>query len=266
MKKIKFLIFLFAMIVSFLHPAMQVHASGAIGSPESFNHLTGDAKYLGDGYWKNYYLDVEELGNLNFGESILHKVANMLFSFCKWVAYLTVTIFYMCFNLNLSDLFGSQINAVQQALNDSIFSPLFLFGCFAAFCVLTGRILKQDLAGALGQIVKVIFIVMFSILVVRKSDVMLSACNNITKEVSVEILTGVNSANGMKENIDDFAANGAGVLWRNLIHEPWMTLEFDNDSSITENDVQGLLTLEGGSDARNALVKEYDISSFNKER
>lgn len=82
--------------------------------------------------------------------------------------------------------------------------------------MLIGRVIRQDLSGALGQIAKIIAIVMLSILVVTKSDVMLATCNNITKEISLEILVGVNSANGYSENINSFRHRQRefyGIIW-----------------------------------------------------
>lgn len=113
-------------------------------------------------------------------------------------------------------------------------------GCAAAFCVLIGRMVRQDLAGALGQIVKVIAIVMLSILVVTMSDTMLSMGNNITKEISLEILVGVNSANGYSDNINAFSGEAAGILWNNMVHQPWLTMEFGYTAS--DDQVLGILS------------------------
>lgn len=156
------------------------------------------------------------------------------------------------------------MSVIQQALNDSIFQPLFLMGCAAAFCVLIGRMLRQDLAGALGQIVKVIAIVMMSILVVTKSDTMLSMCNNITKEISLEILVGVNSANGYSDNINAFSGEAAGILWNNMVHQPWLTMEFGYTAS--DDQVLGLLSYKPGAEERKDAIAADESGSFLVER
>lgn len=262
----------FVMFLAVLfRPTFQVYASSeSIGSVESFNHLNGEQKYLGEQYRDNYSLDMETAslsdGILEYlGNQIqvaLNALANVLFKLELWLSYLTVTVFYMCFNLNLAELFGNQVNVIQQALNDSIFRPLFLIGCAAAFCVLIGRLLKRDMAGAIGQLAKIIFIVMISILVVVESDTMLTACNNITKEISLEILTGVNTANGYSQNVSDFAAESAGVLWRNLVHEPWLSMEFGSKSLIQDGEVEKILSLAPDSEERKELVEQNERGCF----
>ena len=226
--KIKYVICMIAFLAGLLLPVQPVAASSsAIGEVQEFNNLSGNAKYLGSAYRDNYSLDIAEvelsdgIGEYLAGKTMegLNALARFFFFVERILAYLMIVVFYVSFNLNLVDLFGSQVSVIQQALNDSIFQPLFLMGCAAAFCVLIGRMVRQDLAGALGQIVKVIAIVMLSILVVTMSDTMLSMGNNITKEISLEILVGVNSANGYSDNINAFSGEAAGILWNNMVHQ-----------------------------------------------
>lgn len=271
--KIKYILCMIAFVVGLMLPVQPVAASSsAIGEVQEFNNLSGNAKYLGSAYRDNYSLDIEEveisdgIGEYLAGKTMegLNALAKVFFFLERLLAYLTVVVFYVSFNLNLVDLFGSQVSVIQQALNDSIFQPLFLMGCAAAFCVLIGRMLRQDLAGALGQIVKVIAIVMMSILVVTKSDTMLSMCNNITKEISLEILVGVNSANGYSDNINAFSGEAAGILWNNMVHQPWLTMEFGYTAS--DDQVLGLLSYKPGAEERKDAIAADESGSFLVER
>ena len=271
--KIKYILCMIAFVVGLMLPVQPVAASSsAIGEVQEFNNLSGNAKYLGSAYRDNYSLDIEEveisdgIGEYLAGKTMegLNALAKVFFFLERLLAYLTVVVFYVSFNLNLVDLFGSQVSVIQQALNDSIFQPLFLIGCAAAFCVLIGRMLRQDLAGALGQIVKVIAIVMMSILVVTKSDTMLSMCNNITKEISLEILVGVNSANGYSDNINAFSGEAAGILWNNMVHQPWLTMEFGYTAS--DDQVLGLLSYKPGAEERKDAIAADESGSFLVER
>lgn len=247
-------------------PARPVYASGAIGDVSEFNSLNGTGKYLGGAYRDNYYLDMEETGLLDTGYGILNSIANVLFSFIRWLAYAAVCVFFICFNLNLSTMFGSQINGIQEALNNSVFKPLFLLACGVAFIVLLGRLVRQDLMGALGQLAKIIGVVMLSILVVTQSSTVLDYTTGITKSVSVEIMAGVNSANGMATNVTSFAAQSAGILWQNLIHEPWITMEFDKDNP-SDSEIEQFLTISpSDKDARKQLVADRDWDCFSKNR
>ena len=271
--KIKYILCMIAFVVGLMLPVQPVAASSsAIGEVQEFNNLSGNAKYLGSAYRDNYSLDIEEveisdgIGEYLAGKTMegLNALAKVFFFLERLLAYLTVVVFYVSFNLNLVDLFGSQVSVIQQALNDSIFQPLFLMGCAAAFCVLIGRMVRQDLAGALGQIVKVIAIVMMSILVVTKSDAMLSMCNNITKEISLEILVGVNSANGYSDNINAFSGEAAGILWNNMVHQPWLTMEFGYTAS--DDQVLGLLSYKPGAEERKDAIAADESGSFLVER
>lgn len=273
MKKIKLLLCICILLTGILFPAQTVQASSsAIGDVAEFNNLSGNAKYLGVDYRDNYSLDIVEtdisdgIGAYFSGmmANALNGMANALFFLERILSYLTVVVFYVSFNLNLIDLFGNQVSTIQQALNNSIFQPLFLLGCAAAFCVLIGRVIRQDLSGALGQIAKIIAIVMLSILVVTKSDVMLATCNNITKEISLEILVGVNSANGYSENINSFSAQAAGILWDNMVHSPWITMEFGYNAS--EDQVAKILTYTKGSDERKEIIAGDNSESFSADR
>lgn len=262
---IKLLVYLTLLFLAAMQPMQPVHAAGAIGNVESFDNLAGDARYLGSVYRDNYHLDMEETGLLDAIPAILNGLSNVLFSFIRWLAYLTVALFYICFNLNLADLFGSQANDIQNALNNSIFQPLFLLGCGVSFCILAIRFVKQDLAGAVGQLAKIIGIVMLSVAAVTNSGTVLTYCTNITKEISVNILSGINTVNGYSANISDFAAQGAGILWLNLIHEPWKTMEFGNDSP-SDEDIDLFLTTAPGSDGRKALIESHAWDCFSMDR
>lgn len=271
--KIKYIFCMIVFVVGLILPVQPVAASSsAIGEVQEFNNLSGNAKYLGSAYRDNYSLDIEEvelsdgIGEYLAGKTMegLNALAKVFFFLERLLAYLTVVVFYVSFNLNLVDLFGSQVSVIQQALNDSIFQPLFLMGCAAAFCVLIGRMVRQDLAGALGQIVKVIAIVMMSILVVTKSDTMLSMCNNITKEISLEILVGVNSANGYSDNINAFSGEAAGILWNNMVHQPWLTMEFGYTAN--DDQVLGLLSYKPGAEERKDAIAADESGSFLVER
>lgn len=263
-KKILLACLVLIMITAML-PMQPVHAAGAIGNVDSFDNLAGDARYLGSAYRDNYYLDMEETGLLDAIPALLNSISNVLFGLVRWLSYLTVSLFYTCFNLNIAELFGTQANNIQAALNSSIFQPLFLLGCGVSFCILAVRIVKQDLAGAVGQLAKIIGIVMLSAAALTHSGTVLSYCTNITKEISVSILSGVNSVNGFSANVSGFAAQGAGVLWQNLVHEPWLTMEFGNDSP-SADDIELFLTTPPESDARDALVEARPWECFSMGR
>lgn len=233
-------------------------AGGAVNSNiDAFKQLQGEAGYIKNA--DNYYLDMEETDWLETGQWLMNKIANMLFTFIKWLASVVVTLFYQCMTFDMSELFKDQINGIQKTLNNGIFQPLFLLGFCGSAIILIKKMLRRDLMGAYGQILKVIGIVILSLLVVRDSATVLSAATGVTKSISAQALVGMQGDTAAT----DFAANSAGVLWVNLIHQPWKFIEFGSDP-VTDEEVKEFLTTEIND--RKELVKEHNGSAFDKDR
>lgn len=234
-------------------PAGTVRADSGIRSTDAFNRLEGDAKYLKDDYRNNYVLDIEETGVLEIHWEALNGIANALFAAIRTVSYATVTLFYWALNFDIGEMFGGQINGIQQALKDTVFEPLLMLAIGACMATLLVKFMKRDAVGGIAEIGKIILVVVLSMFVVLKSDTALSLATNITKEVSIDALSSVNDSMGMSGNREDFAAQAAGVLWIDLVHEPWKTVEFMN-SDVDDGTVDRFLK-ESDPEERAELVK-----------
>lgn len=228
-----------------------------------FDSLNGDGTYLGSQYRDNYYLDIEKTSMLETGDKIINDIANILFSVVRSLGYLTTSIFFFAMDFDISKLLAPQIDGIQKALNSSIFKPLFTLAFVGTSFILVKQMAKRDLMGAAGEIVKVIGIVILSILVVNHSATMLSYSTNITKAISTDALSSVNDSMGVTG--ESFASSAAGIIWVSLVHQPWLTLEFDR-SEYTKDDVDAFLSAEKGSSERKELVKQFDKPCFKKER
>lgn len=123
----------------------------------------------------------------------------------------------------------------------------------ACMATLLVKFMKRDAVGGIAEIGKIILVVVLSMFVVLKSDTALSLATNITKEVSIDALSSVNDSMGMSGNREDFAAQAAGVLWIDLVHEPWKTVEFMN-SDVDDGTVDSFLKV-GDPEKRAELVK-----------
>ena len=230
----------------------------------AFTTLQGEQRYIQAKYADNYYLDMEDTDFWDGGYAILNIICNMFFTIIKLLARMTVTLFYFCMDFDVAALFGSQISDIQEALNSGIFKPMFLLGFAATALVLLKKYIRRDLAGALGQIVKVVFLVVLSMLVVRESGTVLSYTTKITKSISAQAVTGMN---GGGQNISSFAASCSGVLWVNLIHQPWLSMEFGADA-VSDANVDFLMQdgNEPDSEARDKFIKNYQGEAFRKQR
>lgn len=231
---------------------------GVFPEIKEFNELDGDAEYLGINYINKYSLDIEETGMFDVPQTIFNQLANMLFDAIKSIAYIVVSIFYYAMTFDIAQLLSKQLNGIMSGLNAGIFKPLFNLGFAFTSIILIKQLLKRDLMGAYTEILKVIGIILLSFLIVNKSGEMLSATTNITKSVSVEALTNVNSEMGINK-MESFGATAAGTLWVNLVHNMWCSMEF-GDTNYKDSDVKKFLDTQPNGEERKKCVKEYSES------
>lgn len=254
----------FACMLFLAYPGMTVRADEAIKAPEEFEKgkLEGDAKYLDEEYRDNYIFDIEETSIVHFNYLMINGIANVLFAAIRTISFATVTLFYWAIKFDVGELFGGQINGIQQALKDTVFEPLLLLACAACMAAVAVKLLKRDTVGGLTEMAKIVLVVALSTFVVLKSDAALSFATNITKEVSLDALAGVNDSGGLSGDVDDFAAQAAGVLWVDLVHEPWKTVEFMHER-VDDGTVEAFLST-GDADQRAELVEDMEGSKCFK--
>ena len=265
-KKAVFIILFIAILIPNL--SIEVYAANGVAYIEAFDNLSGDARYLGEDYRDNYYLDIEKLGVLDTGYQIMNSLANVLFGFICTIAYITVALFYFSMDFDVASLMEPQISMIQQALNSGIFKPLFLLAFCGTMLNVAVRFWHRDLAGIGAEFAKVLGVIVLSIFVIRDSATAISYATNITKGLSVSILNGVNESYGVSESGTGYAAQASGILWINLVHEPWKTLQFGSDVPSDEV-IEGFLKKEPGEEERQRLVDEFSTEStscFDKSR
>ena len=246
----------FGGVVTFsLHEPILIHASSSIEKVEAFESLEGDTKYIGSQYREQYALDLEKTGVLDMLYASLNAIANGLFKIVINIGAIITTLFYQIMTLDVAKLFAGEINQIQQALKSSVFDSFFLLAFVGSAWMLLKKVSKRDITGIIMEISKVICILLLSTLVVTKSATVLTATTEITKSISVSALLNINSP---KEtvNLENYAAKASGVLWKSLIHDPWIFLEF-NDTSPSSEDVDKFLTTQPDTEAREKLVESY---------
>ena len=265
MKKITVALLLALVICIFCAP-IKAYASNGIMISDELDGLEGDGKYVGSEYRNNYQLDVEKLGVTEVAEKALNALANIVFSVISFLGFATVAIFYHALSFDLAALLQPQIDSIQLALHDSVFTPLLQVALMGAIVLAITKYARRDFSGLLGQLGKVIFIMVLSLMIVRDSATLLSYATSVTKSVSVSILTGISGTN-VESNVNDYSASSAGVLWVSLVHEPWKSLEF-GDYHYTSEDVEFFLSTSSEK-SRADRVKEMmdgDSGPFAKGR
>ena len=255
------------LIFLLLFPCTEARANG-ISDIEEFNNLSGDAKYLGDSYRDNYSFDIEETGLLDSGKAMVNDIANMLFYAIKTIAYIVVAIFYYAMDLDIGKLLEPFINGIQKSLKEGIFDPLFILAFCGTAILIIKKLFQRDAMGLLSEFIKVIVILILASFVVTDSGSALSYATKITKSISINALTNVNEG----KSGSSFSADAAGVLWKGMVHDPWVTMEFGFTSggkTASDQTIKAFLSTKPDSKERAKLVKEYmdanpDANNFNK--
>ena len=231
-----------------------IYAMGFGEIPE-FNKLSGDAQYIGSDYRNNYQLDIEKTGMLDVGDKMFNAVANILFFLVTNISYVVCAVFHFSMQLDIPDIFSGQIDGIQAALRGSVFEPLFLLAFAASAFSFVKQLIQRNFTGLLTDIFKVIFILLLSFLVVTKSADTLSNVIGLTKNIAVSALKNINDAKSTDFNPQSFAAESAGLIWKSLVHNVWLSLEFGK-TDIDEGTVKEFLTVTDPV-KREKLVEDY---------
>lgn len=250
---------LFSLTLALALPAAPVRAENGVGRIKEFEELKNDDtyKYLSEDFRGNYTLDLGETGVMDAVWVGINSIANVIFFAVRMLGYVVAALFFWSLKFDIGNFFGSQINGMQQVLHDSIYEPLLIAVFGACFCTLLKKFWKRDMAGSAAIIGKIILSVALSMFVVMKSDTALSLVTNTTKEISIDALCGVNDSLGMGGSIENFAAKGAGILWLDLVHEPWKTAEFINYSENVTDDMADSFLKKQSEEKRAELVESY---------
>lgn len=224
------------------------------GIDQEFDKLSGNAKYLGSAYRQNYYLDLEKTGITEIADAAANGLANMLFSALQMLAMLTCSIVYYCLEFSLSESIASFVTDIQKELLNGVYQQLWLLGVAAMGASIVGKMLKRQMAEILLDLCMVVLVTVLAALVGTHSAKVLTASSDLTKSVSNSIFKGLDTATGMSGG-DDYAAAAAGSLWVDMIHSPWLTLEFGSVNPDGEV-VEELLSLAPKSTDRKDVVKD----------
>ena len=113
---------------------------------------------------------------------------------------------------------------------------------------------------------KVVLVIVLAMFVVLRSDVVLSGATKITKGISVDALSNINDNMGISggtDKIEEFSKKAAGVLWVDLVHEPWKTVEFMHCDIPDSGTIDRFLSADD-ADERAELVKDFgEAKCFN---
>lgn len=268
LKRAVFLVAVILLCFSCMAPmAYAADSTPSIAGSEAFEGLTGNGKYLGSQYRDNYALDTEELGFVDAIEKAGTYLANVVLDMDTKLSFLGIQLFHAAMQLNVAELAGDELNTMQQALKNSVFEPLFIVGFIGIALALIKKLLYRNLTGIIAELAKVVLIIVFVFLLGTNTADVLSKVCGVTRDLGLSMVMQINGQDA-EGDPEAFAAETAGVLWNDLIHQPWLHLEFLNDSGYAREDVDAILGDAPYSDARQETINEYiegHTGTFAKE-
>lgn len=242
------------------------------GSVNPFSEIKdGWGQFINDPYRNNYSLDLGDLsGFVDIPEKMINSLSNMLFSGMVIISWLGISIFNFCFNNNITNKFSEIIEGVSGALKTGVFDKFFMLMFTISLISLLLYYLKRNYAAVINHI---LIVALLSIMAVTFSS---KSANNFVMEtlnLSNDIgMTLVSSLSG-EEYTENAIMNMTGMLWGNLVHKPWVILEYDGKVSVDDRNKEEsikkskeMLRLSKNSDERKELAKKEikDVSMTSR--
>ena len=262
-KKVIKLLMVFALVVIILNVFKNVaYADGLLdeGSNNPFNGIReGWGQFINDPYRNNYNLDAGDVGFLDVIDKGLNAFANFIFGGMLIVSWLGVSIFNFCFTSNISGKFEEVIQGVSQALKTGIFDQFFMLMFVISIISVLIYFAKRNYAAAVNHILIVALLsIMAGIFSSSSASKFVMETLNISNDIG---MTLVSSLSG-EANTANAINNMNGTLWGNLVHKPWIILEYDGKVSVedyNQNEAirksKEMLSLSKNSDERKELAK-----------
>lgn len=244
------------------------------GANNPFNDIkSGWGQFIQDQYRNNYSLDSENLGAFDILDKTINGLANIVFYLQVILSWLGVSIFNLCFESNITDAFAGILNSVSTALHQGIFNKFYMIMFMVSLISVLIYFVKKNYAAVFTHIIVVALIVSLSVII--KSDgarTFIVETTGFSREIGESLVGSLASSSNSNSNSDDINTNElAGDLWSNLVHKPWLILEFDgkfdvNDESSSSQGMivsKKILSEEKGSDEREKAIEEIGVKNIS---
>lgn len=276
-KKVFKIMFLLTCVFIVLNSIENVaYAEGILdygGENSPFNDVkSGWGQFIQDQYRNNYNLDTENLGAFDILDKAINGLANLVFFLQVIVAWLGISIFNLCFGTNITNAFSDVLTSVSNALHNGVFNKFYMVMFMVSLISILIYFMKRNYAAVFSHILVVALIVSLSVLV--KSDnarTFIVETTGFSREIGESLVGSLvgssSSSNSTEVNTNDIV----GSLWSNLVHKPWMILEFDgkydvnNESSDSEGMIQSkkILSENKNSKDREKIFEDLKIENIS---
>ncbi|WP_133016451.1 hypothetical protein [Clostridium cuniculi] len=280
-KKIFKIMFLLTCIFLFFNALEHItYADGLLdygGDTNPFNEVkSGWGQFIQDQYRANYKLDTENLGTFDILDKAINGLANMVFYVQVLLSWLGVSIFNLCFEANITNAFSDILTSVSTALHNGVFNKFYMIMFMVSLISIVIYFAKRNYAAVFSHILVVALIVSLSVVI--KSDnarIFIVETTGFSREIGESLVNAMvgtsNGEDGESEQKDVNTKDIVGSLWSNLVHKPWMILEFDGkyDVNNESNNSDGMiaskkiLSERENSDEREKVFEELGIKNIS---
>ena len=247
--KIIFFAVLSYVIIHSLARAASASILGAMGSPENFNKLSGTAKYLGEPYRYNYYLDAIEGSYINQG---INFFANFLWEISIVITYALILTFNLAFSMDIANLFSDTINSIMASLKTNIFDIYILLAISVGVLYVIVSFLKKNTIQLFSRLGYMAIAMALALMTTIYSGDLVSVITQTSKAIGASSIVAIGSEKDTEVNLEQVS----GSLWVTLVHQPWLELESEN--KLSDEQVETLLRLDRNSDKRDETVKNIN--------
>lgn len=229
----------------------------AMGEPESFKDLLGEAKYLQSPYRSNYSLDVKSLGLTDLFNKFTNWSANLIWSGVTILTYILLIVFNLGFSMDIADMFHGILNSIMAALKTTIFDEYFLLIVSIAVIYVAISFVRNNLGQVFSRLGYIVITTVLMLVATMYSADIVSGITTLSKSIGASSIVAISDRESTEDNIGQVS----GELWSNLVHRPWLELEFDGRQDQVENldgVVDKILSMTRDSEERQNYIDELN--------
>ncbi|WWU66719.1 hypothetical protein QJR26_17955 (plasmid) [Clostridium baratii] len=233
----KVLFTLFAVIVIYNCLDTAANASGILdynGKNSPFDGINdGWGVFMDKKYRMNYYLDAGDISSIDLIGKAINGIANVFFNMAVFIAWIGINVFNLCFNNNITDSFASVLDSISNAFTSGVFGKFYIVMFMFSLASIVIMFAKRNYSALFGQCMAML-IIMVSVIVLGSTGArsFVVESTKFSKDIGATLVSSINDNGNGKNNTKNSTSEMLGTMWGNLVHIPWMTLEFNGDKSV----------------------------------
>lgn len=245
------------------------HAEGFLsysGKDSPFDKVTkGWGQFMNEKYRNNYSLDSGDIGTLDLIGKGMNAIANLFFNIALFASWIGLNIFNLCFSNNITGEFAKVLDNISRAFTNGVFNKFFLIMFMLSMISVVIMFAKRNYAAVFSQFLAV-FIILASVLIISSTGArnFVVDTTKFSKDIGSTLVSSINSEANGENNSNDSTSQMLGTMWGNLVHIPWLTLEFNgtkpvnfDDTSKKDKDLyEKILSKDSGDDTRENDTKD----------